>query len=179
MAAPRPFEPVLFFCGVIYSDRDRMKRALDLLGERFRPPGPLSPETPFDFTDYYDREMGSPLFRAFVPFEAAEDPSRLAELKLATNAIEKEVAEGASVDRPVNLDPGYLDRFKVVLASCKEGPMRIALSGGVFAEVTLTWRKGEFVPHYLTYPDYRTEAVRRVLAGYRRMLLELRRRGGR
>ena len=61
------------------------------------------------------------------------------------------------VKRPVNLDPGLLDGSKLILATTKDYAHRIYLSRGIYAEVTLTWRRGAFQPTPWTYRDYRTE----------------------
>jgi hypothetical protein len=63
--------------------------------------------------------------------------------------------EGESVLRNVNIDPGYINPAKLVLASCKDFSHRIYLGGGVFAEVTLFFMDGSFRPFFHTYRDYR------------------------
>ena len=56
--------------------------------------------------------------------------------------------------RRVNIDPGYIDAFKLVLASTKNAGQRIYLHSGIYAETTLQYFDGAFhgLPH--TYPDY-------------------------
>jgi len=56
--------------------------------------------------------------------------------------------------RRVNLDPGYLDALKVVLASTKNASQRIYLHSGIFAETTLHYHDGGFHGLSYTYPDY-------------------------
>jgi len=56
--------------------------------------------------------------------------------------------------RRVNLDPGYLDSFKVVLASTKNASQRIYLDGGIYGEATLMYHDGGFHGLPYTYPDY-------------------------
>ena len=58
------------------------------------------------------------------------------------------------VARPLNLDPGYLTEAKLVLASTKDHAHRIYLSQGIYAEVTLSYRRGRWRHHDWTYPDY-------------------------
>jgi hypothetical protein len=113
----------------------------------------------FDFseTDYYDAEMGVGLKKQFWVFEKPIDPERLAAIKLAANTWEAEYA-GLGLHpepRPLNLDPGYLTLAKLVLASTKDHAHRIYLAEGVYAEVTLSYRKGAWQPFDWTYPDYR------------------------
>src|SRR5436309_9651770 len=70
---------------------------------------------------YYEKEMGSGLLRRFVSFEPLAAPEKLADVKLATQGIEaryRSHIDGES-GRRVNLDPGYVESGKVVLASTK------------------------------------------------------------
>jgi hypothetical protein len=55
----------------------------------------------------------------------------------------------------VNLEPGYLETKKVVLASAKNASHRIYLRSGIFGEATLTFYNGLFQPCPTTSPDYR------------------------
>ena len=54
----------------------------------------------------------------------------------------------------MNLDPGYLVSFKVVLASAKNASQRIYLDGGIYAEATLMYYDGGFHGLAYTYTDY-------------------------
>mgnify|MGYP000610352710 CR=1 FL=1 len=110
---------------------------------------------PFSFTDYYAAEMGPSLQRVFVSFGPLVSAERMAEWKAFTNQIEQQMAEGGR--RTVNLDPGCLDCAKVILFSTKDFSHRIHLGSGIYAEVTLVYRGGEFVFLPWTYPDYRCE----------------------
>ncbi len=116
---------------------------------------------PFAFTDYYADEMGPNLRRRFCAFSDPFLPERLAETKLLTNRLERDLAgPGYAVPRPVNLDPGYLTLSKLVLATTKNQAHRIYLRDGIYAEVTLSFRGKRFQALAWTYPDYRTDAYR-------------------
>jgi hypothetical protein len=126
--------------------------------------------SPFVATHYYEREMGPALQRLFWSFDALIAPDALAGIKHATNAIERTFAmhDGQGWRRRVNLDPGYVDLAKLVLATTKDRQHRLYLGQGIYAEVTLRYTGGRFVPWEWTYPDYRTpeyqaffDAVRR------------------
>ena len=56
--------------------------------------------------------------------------------------------------RQVNIDPGYLDLAKLVLATTKDYAHRIFLRKGVFAEIALSFRGASFSANAWTYPDY-------------------------
>jgi len=110
----------------------------------------------FDFTHYYDRQMGGPIMRTFVSFERLVDPSCLSRVKQRTNALEERFRHGGL--RPVNLDPGLVALSRFTLATTKESAHRVPLSDGIYVEVTLLYGKGGFHPLEWTYPDFRSPA---------------------
>jgi len=119
--------------------------------------GPLDYESaliPWEFTDYYSRELGENLGRKFLSFERLIDPERLARIKSFTNQLEGKFSERGT--RRINLDPGYLDSAKLVLATTKNRDHRIYIGQGIFAEVTLHFRGKSFRAWEWTYPDYAT-----------------------
>ena len=77
------------------------------------------------------------------------------------------MAADTSVTRPVNLDPGYIEHAKVILASTKNFYHRMYLARGIFGEVTMHFRDGAYEFFPWTYPDYKS-------AEYQRFFLELR-----
>jgi hypothetical protein len=112
---------------------------------------------PFVWTRFYEREMGPTLQRQFWSFEALIAANALAAIKRQTNATEHTFA-GHGGQRRINLDPGYIDLAKLVLATTKDQQHRLYLGQGIYAEVTLRFTGGRFVPWDWTYPDYRTAA---------------------
>ena len=74
--------------------------------------------------------------------------------------------------RRVNLDPGYLDATKLVLASTKNQAHRLYLSQGIYAEVTLLYHHGAFHPFVYTYADYRWPETHAFLRRVRTRYLE-------
>lgn len=111
-----------------------------------------SQEIPFTYTDYYEREIGNNLKRVFVSFKRLIPPSELAKIKNITNRIEDRLAKENK--RTVNIDPGYVDLAKLVLASTKDYKHRIYLNKGIFAEITLVFQDKSFKAWECTYPDY-------------------------
>lgn len=144
--------PVKLLVPMLSASAALLDEACATLGQRLGPVDLRSACIPFVHTDYYAREMGSGLLRSLVSFERLVDAGELAGIKLMTNELER----GWSVDgrRRVNLDPGYLSPGKLVLATTKDQAHRVYLSGGIYAEVTLAWRDGDFRPWPWTYPDY-------------------------
>ena len=121
--------------------------------------GPLRHKSDaFDFTetDYYAATMGTSLKKQFLVFDQLIDPGMLPQIKHATNAMEQEYARqhDHAESRPLNLDPGYLTLAKLVLASTKDHSHRIYMADGIYAEVTLNYRRKGWQSSDWTYPDY-------------------------
>ena len=134
-----------------------------------------SPVLPFQHTHYYEAEMGSNLKRKFMSFQGLIEAAEIGEIKLFTNQLEQDFLHPDTAGRRINLDPGYLTLSKLVLASTKDYQHRIYLGRGIFAEVTLRYKKGEgFEPWAWTYPDYKTreylEIFNRLREIYQRQL---------
>ena len=147
---------VKMICGLISAEASLLDEAAVELGRRIGAIEAASETWAFDFTEYYYQEMGRPLWRRFVSFAGLKPADGLAGLKVATNAIEDEFAgrTGAKVARPVNLDPGYIEESKLVLASMKNFSHRICLGQGVFGELTLMYRGGSWEALPWTFPDF-------------------------
>jgi hypothetical protein len=165
MAAAVDFRPEKLVVGVLSSRSEGDDGIVEALARQWGPADLVSPAVPFDFTHYYDGEMGTPIRRFFVSFGRLVDPSELAGIKCLANAIEDGFREVGR--RKVNLDPGLLCLSRFVLATTKESSHRVALHSGIWAEVTLLYEKGSFRPVEWTYPDYRS-------AGYISVLNDIR-----
>jgi len=147
--------PVKLVCGMLYREGKDGAAASGCLRRRFGPVDFESVSVPFTQTGYYQKEMGSGLRRKFFSFRKLIAADSLSGIKLITNRIE--TALSADGRRKVNLDPGYLDLARLVLASTKDFSHRIYISRGIYAEITLLYdRCGTFRPLEWTYPDYRS-----------------------
>ena len=128
-------------------------------------PAWLTSETwPFDSTRYYEAEMGAGLVRSFRAYAPAP-ADRLAAWKLATRVIES--GWGRPGARAVNLDPGYVTLGGLFLASTKDGPHRIYLAEGIYAELTLLYRRGRWEALPWTFPDFRSGRYDRFITSCR------------
>ncbi len=56
----------------------------------------------------------------------------------------------------MNLDPGYVELSKVVLASTKNFYHRILVADGIYAEVTMHYEAGAWRSFPWTFPDFRS-----------------------
>jgi len=156
MGIPKEPQPVKLFVALLSGQADLFLEAEKGLAALFGPVDCASASLPWSLTDYYEKEMGSGLLRRFVSFVPLVPPGEIAQIKLRTQDLEAryEWNQGERTGRRVNIDPGYLDRGKVVLASTKGAAHRIYLGSGIYAEATLLYRKGSFEPFLYTYPDY-------------------------
>jgi hypothetical protein len=178
MAQPRPAAPVKLFAGLLSGDPDLLRRARQLLSRALGPVDFESDCWPFDQTDYYADEMGPGLQRWFLGFAELVRPDRLAEIKRITNDLEQQIAADCllpDIPRPVNIDPGYLDLTKLVLATTKDRGHRIYLGQGIYAEVTLQYSHNAWQTLPWTYPDYTRPEYHAFFTRLREQLHEQRR----
>ena len=174
---PAKVDPVKLVSSVISGDPALMEVALGKLESSFGRLDYLSPILPFDRTGYYEAEMGRDLSRRIVSFEELIEPGELADIKLRTNSVEDDfLSQGGK--RRVNVDPGYLTLHNLVLASCKNFAHRVYIGRGVYAEVTLLYRKDCYRPLEWTYPDYRDETMRGIFKEIRARYARRLGRGG-
>ncbi|MBD3274230.1 MAG: DUF4416 family protein [Candidatus Marinimicrobia bacterium] len=149
---PSPPHPVKYFIGALFSDETLLKEAVEQCTNCFGAVDFTSEQFLFESTDYYEPEMGSPIHRQFFSFENLKNPSLLATAKIQTNNIEQDVKTSGT--RKVNLDIGYMDFHKIVLASAKYNGQKIYLDHGIYADPTLYYEKGQFYPHDWAFPDF-------------------------
>jgi hypothetical protein len=156
MAVIHPPLPVKLFIGVLTSIPEIIPKAERMLEPLFGRIDSRSESFLFDSTHYYDGAMGTPIYRCFLAFSDLIEPSAIAEAKAKTNTIEMDIAcEYRSPQRPINLDPGYMEQSKIVLASTKNFYHRILVSGGIYAEVTLHFEGGKWHSFPWTFPDFK------------------------
>ena len=147
---------VMLFTGLLYNNSVKQNFIFKVLEEIFGDIIHTSKQFIFTETDYYDKEMGAELGRVYIAFDKLIEIEEIADTKIKTNDIEKSIFTHNG-KRDVNIDPGYLTGAKVVLVTTKNFQHRIYLRKGIYAEVTLCYKKGTFTPWEWTYKDYRRE----------------------
>jgi len=192
IANPNP-EPALLFFGLLGSGERQLDEVCERLGREFGEIIVRSAVIPFVHSRYYEGEIGPNLARQWALSGRLIAQDEIAGIKLRTNELEDlwRAAESAAPDagqggdgsgighgggRRVNIDPGYVNLSKVVLATTKDFCHRLYLGRGIFAEVTLAYRdkaKG-FEPWTWTYPDHREQVAleffNRAREEYKRLL---------
>jgi len=152
---PKEPNPVKLILGVLFTDAALSLQAKDLLTSRYGQIDYESPLFDFDISDYYYGEMGRPIFRQFYSFEPLIQPQTIARIKIETTQIEDMLA--VANKRKVNLDPGYMDYDKFVLASAKYNGQKVYLDLGIWADLTLHYEKGHFDPFPWSFPDFKRD----------------------
>ncbi len=152
MSVPHVPEPACLVMSLLSSRSDPVSMMKEPLESEFGPLeeaiGPLE----FNFTTYYDSELGKGIRRYLLVFHELIDRNALCRTKLYTNSLEN--LSMINNSRIFNLDPGFLTLGNFVLATGKNNAHRIYLDHGIFADLTLVFRKGSFRPMEWTYPDY-------------------------
>ncbi len=140
---------------IMYKKKDVYGSAKTTLIDKFGPIAKESKPYNFDkFTSYYAKEMGKGLAKRFVVFKKAINKKDLADIKLFTEEIEKKYSKNNK--RQVNLDPGYLSKTELVLASFKKGTnYKEQVSDKVYGHKVLEFKKGKIITFWHTFPDYR------------------------
>ena len=171
-------EKVKLICGILASDDTCLSAAQDALRGEFGSADFVSEVWPFTQTQYYNSETGEHILRNFMAFEKLIDPGELAAIKHRTNEIEQELALRlkSQYPRPVNLDPGYIEPAKLVLASTKNFSHRIYIGQNIYAEVTLMFHRGAWRSFDFTFPDFKDERYHAFLSSVREDLVLQRRK---
>lgn len=70
-----------------------------------------------------------------------------------TTNLEQRLANKSN--RQVNIDIGYLDDNKVVLASCKRAGQKIYLADGIWADFIARYKYGRYHTFEWSFPDFK------------------------
>lgn len=170
----QPATPVALICAVLADCEETLATAKERLAQRFGPLRAISDVYPFDFTSYYEGEMGAQLQKQLVCCTKLIDPSELAAIKTQTIELEREMATetGDALQRRANIDPGLLSIESLVLATSKYSGHRICIAPQLYAELTLHYQRGRYRPLAWTYLDYQSETVQHFLLDMRSWLLK-------
>lgn len=169
MAEIKEPQKVFAFVGLIFLGDFEIDRALKFFDRILGDVRKKSDIILFTHTAYYNKEMGENLFRQWVLFQKLVFPDILVELKHKSNEIEKKFLNKDG-GRIINIDPGLVSLNNIVLASTKNYTHRVYLGKGIYAEVTLIYKQGQFRPLEWTYPDYHEKTALRFFTEARTIL---------
>jgi len=159
-------QPVQVIAGVIFRDYSLLDRVESELTQSVGVVDARSQVYDFDVSDYYRDEMGDNLKRIFYSFRDLINPETIVDIKLATNEIEVRM----SIDgkRRVNIDPGYMDLHKLVLASAKFLGQKVYVGKGIYVDPTIYYHKG-WKPYEWGFPDFKSGRYNDFLEKVRRL----------
>ena len=166
MSVPQPPKPAKLIIGIFAKDKKIIDPVALALSSQFGQVDLVSSWMDFNYTRYYEPEMGSPLVRRMFAFKQLIEQSELASIKIATNQIEETYSSVGK--REANIDPGYMLHERFVLASGKNFSHRIYIGLGIYADLTLIYQMGNFQKLAWTYPDYADQTVLTFLGQVRR-----------
>ena len=131
------FEKEKMIMGVIYHEKAIYDEVIEILTEKFGPIDDMTEEFSFsrEFSNYYDEELGGEGIRVILSFRDTVDASRQAEIKTYTNSLEAQYS--ILGQRKINLDPGFMNHGRLMLATTKPTGFRIPLNDGIYTELTL------------------------------------------
>jgi hypothetical protein len=173
MSTPQPAEEVKLVVSLFSGADQLLGEALHALAERYGETDFISAPIPFTYTDYYAKEFGDSLVRRVASFARLIRPESLPDVKNEANALEASL--GGAGRRRVNIDPGYLAKAHLILATGKGYSHRPYLRDGIYADLTLMYRDKSFRTLPWTYPDYAGDQMQGMLLRIReRYLLQLR-----
>ena len=159
---------VKFFVAALYAPSVDLSFIQEALGEVFGSVDYVGDAHLFDCTDYYQEEMGRDLHRRIVSFSGPHHADILVGAKRACIELEK----GCSIDerRVVNLDSGYLDLHKIVLASTKAAGQKIYLDEGIYADLVARFSDGAYQAMPWGFPDFKDQRYAQDFLTLRRLL---------
>ena len=163
-------KPARLIIAALFQNQELLDTAEPHLTQKFGTILSRSEKINWNFSTYYEPELGTNLLRQWLLFEPPVNPAQLAPFKKQTMAIEDQFRDPQG-KRQLNLDPGILTLHNLVLATTKDYSHRICLAQGIYAEVTLIFHKGKYQPLEWTYPDYRTQTCQQFLLAVRQTLL--------
>ena len=145
MGAIYDFEKEKLIVGVIYHDAEVLNIAMERLVAAFGEVEDVSEEFSFsrEFSTYYDEEIGGEGLRRIYSFREWQ----------------------------INLDPGFINHGRLMLATTKATGFRIPLADGIYTELTLYWARGAWQKLPWTYRDYQSERVQKFITEVRRKYL--------
>ena len=164
-------EPAVFVVGMLAAESFDTAAVSGRLEDEFGALAFRGEPYPFDFTSYYDDELGKDLSRHWLVFSELFASHLIADRKKFCQKLEENLADSAG-NRRVNIDPGYVTGAKFVLSSGKNNAHRIALEEKIYAELTLIYRDSDWRSLDWTYPEFSSQVPGEWLGKARRHWLD-------
>lgn len=169
----RPFYPQkgLLVTGIMVSSEYLFLNLEKDLSNLFGNPVFLGPWFNFSHSDYYKAEMGRNLKKRLIAFKSPVYQDDLVKIKHQSWELEHKYLKDNR--RSVNIDPGILTSDKFILSTGKNYSHRVYLGSGVFADLTLIFKKDGVQTFDWTYFDYKDNKTIDFLMQVRKYLVFL------
>jgi hypothetical protein len=153
---------IKLFVAILAQSSVDQAHTTSLFAEVFGSVDYIGPQRSFDCTQYYEEDKGPGLVRWLISFTGPYYADILPGAKRAcielergyAVAAEKGATDTGSYTRSVNLDIGYLDRHKVVLASTKEAGHKIYLDDSIYGDLLTRYSNNTWHPLPWCFPDF-------------------------
>jgi hypothetical protein len=153
----------LLFMAVMYSSEDLFDSARFDLIEKYGDLRSESDPYDFNFTKYYEKEMGKNLKKKFLIFKKEVSKEDLESVKFFITEIEEKLAINGN--RKVNIDPGYLSSKELILATWKGKDFKEKISEKVWVHKVLEFDGNEVVEFFHTFADYKVKENQKFILG--------------
>lgn len=160
---------VTLFFSIIFSNDSEFDNCINDLVNKYGDIELLSDKFSFEFSDYYNEEMGNALSRKFISLKKLISRDKIVDIKIHSNTLEEKYSIRGK--RTINLDPGYLSAEHLILSTGKGFSHRPYLGRGVYADLTLLYKDNRFKSLEWTYPDYKTEQIQTYFYKLRKLYL--------
>ncbi len=157
MSSPHQKEKAVLLISLMYSQKEILPAIIAALEKSFGGIRHRSEEIKFDFTSFYENEFGRNLRKVYLLFERSFDIENLSDAKLLCHGLEKKYS--INEKRTMNIDPGYMTKNSVVLASFKPRPHRIYLREGAYADLQLVFENKGWKGFPWTFSDIKSREV--------------------
>ncbi|MBF0432175.1 MAG: DUF4416 family protein [Fibrobacteria bacterium] len=147
--------PVKLIIGLLGQNQEILEETRKHLAVLYGKEEEILSAIPFIWTNYYEQEIGTSPVRSFIAYENLIPRMSIVDIKRKTNELENKLCKKGL--RPVNIDPGYMTLGQFFLATTKDQRQRVYLGKGIFLEVTLFFKDGNFHPFNWTYRDYQSD----------------------
>jgi hypothetical protein len=144
---------IKLFVAVLYHAQVDSSTIAHILSEVFGSVEYIGGSHRFDCTTYYQDEMGEDLYRIVVGFSGPHRADILPDAKRGCIELEKAYLQDGK--RTINLDVGYLDHHKIVLASTKGAGHKIYLDQGIYADFVARYSDGTYCAMPWAFPDFK------------------------
>ena len=143
---------------VMYADKETLDKAVIELKKSFGDIDNESAEYDFNFTTYYEKEMGKNLKKKFLSFAKTITNEELAKIRIETGKIEDSFR--INNKRTINIDPGYISEEGVFMASLKHRPFKTEIGKGIFLHKILGFDDDKIIEFNHTFADYKHDKIK-------------------